>query len=72
VNATITFSVRNGALDMLTTYEGGFDEDNPAHLAAAALGLKMPELADPEGPAVHLTVEQVQEIQRQQAAALEA
>ena len=46
-SATITFkATAGGALEMLTAYEGGYDSENPAHLAAAMLGQKMNDLAE--------------------------
>jgi len=65
-NASITFGVREGSLDMLVTYDGGFDEDNPAHLAAKLLSMKMPDLADPLTEATPLNREQVRAIRREQ------
>ncbi len=57
--ATITFkATKGGALEMLTAYEGGYDAENPAHLAAAMLGQKMNDLAEPQGEPVSLTQEQ--------------
>jgi hypothetical protein len=58
--ATITFEpTAGGALQMLTYYEGGYDADNPAHLAAAMLCQRMDTLAEPQGDPVELTQEQV-------------
>ena len=55
-SATITFkATQGGALEMLTAYEGGYDSENPAHLAAAMLGQKMNDLAEPQGDPVNLT-----------------
>ena len=60
--ATITFKVtKGGALEMLTAYEGGYDSENPAHLAAAMLGQKMNDLAEPQGDPIELTQAQVDE-----------
>ena len=58
--ATITFkATAGGALEMLTAYEGGYDAENPAHLAAAMLSQKMNDLAEPQGDPVNLTQAQV-------------
>ena len=58
--ATITIRpAAGGALEMLTAYEGGYDAENPAHLAAAMLGQRMDDLAEPQGDPVELTQAQV-------------
>ena len=62
-NATITITETDGALTLLTTYEGGFDRENPAHQAAALLGAKMTDLAEPQSPLVDLSAQQVADIQ---------
>ncbi len=63
-DATITFKVASGgALQMLTAFVGGYDADNPAHLAAAMLGQKMNDLADPQGDPIELTQAQVEAMQ---------
>ena len=62
--ATITFkATAGGALEMLTAYEGGYDAENPAHLAAAMLGQRMNDLADPQGDPIELTQAQVDALQ---------
>ena len=61
--ATITITERDGSLDMLTTYEGGFSEDSPAHVAAMLLGQRMNDLAEAQGPARHLTQDEVDALQ---------
>ena len=62
--ATITFkATAGGALEMLTAYEGGYDSENPAHLAAAMLGQKMNDLAEPQGDPVNLTQAEVDALQ---------
>ncbi len=63
--ATITFkATAGGALEMLTAYEGGYDSDNPAHLAAAMLGQKMNDLAEPQGDPINLTQAEVEAFQQ--------
>lgn len=63
--ATITFkATAGGALEMLTAYEGGYDSENPAHLAAAMLGQKMNDLAEPQGDPVNLTQAEVEALQQ--------
>jgi hypothetical protein len=63
--ATITFkATQGGALGMLTAYEGGYDSENPAHLAAAMLGQKMNDLAEPQGDPVNLTQAEVDALQQ--------
>jgi len=62
--ATITFkATAGGALEMLTAYEGGYDSENPAHLAAAMLGQKMNDLAKPKGDPISLTQAEVDALQ---------
>ncbi len=62
--ATITFKATpSGALEMLTAYEGGYNADNPAHLAAAMLGQKMNDLAEPQGDPINLTQAEVDALQ---------
>ena len=62
--ATITFkATAGGALEMLTAYEGGYDSENPAHLAAAMLGQKMNDLAKPKGDPISLTQADVDALQ---------
>jgi hypothetical protein len=62
--ATITFkATAGGALEMLTAYEGGYDSENPAHLAAAMLGQKMNDLAEPQGDPINLTQAEVDALQ---------
>lgn len=62
--ATITFkATAGGALEMLTAYEGGYDSENPAHLAAAMLGQKMNDLAKPKGDPINLTQAEVDALQ---------
>lgn len=63
--ATITFkATAGGALEMLTAYEGGYDSENPAHLAAAMLGQKMNDLAKPQGDPINLTQAEVDALQQ--------
>jgi hypothetical protein len=63
--ATITFKATSGgALEMLTAYEGGYDANNPAHLAAAMLGQRMNDLAEPQGDPIELTQAQVDALQQ--------
>lgn len=63
-NAVITIKpASGGAIQMLTHYEGGYDADNPAHLAAAMLGQRMDDLAEPQGDPVELTQAQVDALQ---------
>ena len=63
-SATITFkATQGGALEMLTAYEGGYDSENPAHLAAAMLGQKMNDLAEPQGDPINLTQAEVDALQ---------
>jgi hypothetical protein len=63
--ATITFkATQGGALEMLTNYEGGYNAENPAHLAAAMLGQKMNDLAEPQGDPIELTQAQVDALQQ--------
>ena len=63
--ATITFKATpSGALEMLTAYEGGYNADNPAHLAAAMLGQKMNDLAEPQGDPINLTQAEVDALQQ--------
>ena len=63
--ATITFkATAGGALEMLTAYEGGYDAENPAHLAAAMLGQKMNDLAEPQGDPINLTQAEVDALQQ--------
>ena len=51
--ATITFkATAGGALEMLTAYEGGYDSENPAHLA------------EPQGDPVNLTQAEVDALQQ--------
>ena len=62
--ATITLkTTAGGALEMLTAYEGGYDSENPAHLAAAMLGQKMNDLAKPKGDPISLTQAEVDALQ---------
>ena len=62
--ATITLkTTAGGALEMLTAYEGGYDSENPAHLAAAMLGQKMNDLAEPQGDPINLTQAEVDALQ---------
>ena len=62
--ATITFkATQGGALEMLAAYEGGYDSENPAHLAAAMLGQKMNDLAEPQGDPINLTQAEVDALQ---------
>lgn len=62
--ATITLkTTAGGALEMLTAYEGGYNADNPAHLAAAMLGQKMNDLAEPQGDPINLTQAEVDALQ---------
>lgn len=62
--ATITFkATAGGALEMLTAYEGGYNPENPAHLAAAMLGQKMNDLAEPQGDPINLTQAEVDALQ---------
>ena len=58
--ATITFLVNDGAITLLTRYEGGFDAGNPAHQAAALLGAKMHDLAEPTSPLIDLSEAEAQ------------
>ena len=53
--ATITFILIDGGITLLTRYEGGYDSDNPTHMAASLLGAKMHELADAHSPLIDLT-----------------
>lgn len=53
--ATITFLVNDGAITLLTRYEGGFDRENPAHQAASLLGAKMHDLAEPTSPLIDIS-----------------
>ena len=63
--ATSTFkATAGGALEMLTAYEGGYDSGNPAHLAAAMLGQKMNDLAEPQGDPINLTQAEVDALQQ--------
>lgn len=63
--ATITFkATQGGALEMLTAYEGGYDAENPAHLAAAMLGQRMNDLAEPQGDPIELTQAEVEALQQ--------
>ncbi len=63
--ATITFKATSGgALEMLTAYEGGYNAENPAHLAAAMLGQKMNDLAKPQGDPINLTQAEVEAFQQ--------
>ena len=63
--ATITFkATAGGALEMLTSYEGGYDAENPAHLAAAMLGQRMNDLAEPQGDPINLTQAEVEAYQQ--------
>lgn len=63
--ATITLkATQGGALEMLTAYEGGYDSENPAHLAAAMLGQKMNDLAEPQGDPINLTQAEVDALQQ--------
>lgn len=63
--ATITFkATAGGALEMLTAYEGGYNAENPAHLAAAMLGQRMNDLAEPQGDPIELTQAQVDALQQ--------
>ena len=62
--ATITFkATQGGALEMLTAYEGGYDAENPAPLAAARLGQKMHDPAEPQGDPINLTQAEVDALQ---------
>lgn len=61
--ATITFLLLAGGITLLTHYEGGFDEHNPAHQAASLLGAKMHDLAEPVSPLIDLSEAEVQAIQ---------
>ncbi len=64
-DATITFKVASGgALQMLTAFVGGYDADNPAHLAAAMLGQRMNDLAEPQGDPINLTQAEVEAFQQ--------
>ena len=63
--ATITLkATAGGALEMLTAYEGGYDAENPAHLAAAMLGQRMNDLAEPQGDPINLTQAEVEACQQ--------
>lgn len=63
--ATITFkATAGGALEMLTAYEGGYNAENPAHLAAEMLGQKMNDLAEPQGDPINLTQAEVEAYQQ--------
>ena len=61
--ATITFLVNDGAITLLTRYEGGFDRENPAHQAASLLGAKMHDLAEPQSPLIDLSQAEVNAIE---------
>ena len=58
--ATITFLLADGGITLLTRYEGGFDASNPAHQAAALLGAKMHDLAEPTSPLIDLSEAEAQ------------
>lgn len=60
--ATITFLVVDGGITLLTRYEAGFDASNPAHQAAALLGAKMGDLADPTSPLIDISEGEAQAI----------
>lgn len=49
----------NGTLDMLITYEGGFDPQLPSHAHVEALHRVLGQMAVAQGEAVHLMAAQV-------------
>lgn len=53
--ATITLTDREGGVDLLAHYEGGFDPNNPSHQFASQLTGLMDELAQPVGERENLT-----------------
>lgn len=57
--ATITLIQRGDELDMLTEFEGGFNEDNGAHVVAVMLREHAASLMDAKTPAMMLDDEQM-------------
>lgn len=53
--ATITLTDRDGGVDLLAHYEGGFNPYNPSHQFASQLTGFMDELAQPVGERENLT-----------------
>lgn len=66
------FDAPAGAVDMIVTYDGGFDPEQASHVAAELLIGKMAELAEPLGEPRHLSMQEaVQERLAREALAAE-